>query len=64
MTLHFSLLTIFLLQRVEKELQEKAAAQLLPGKREAGDGGEFAAAERQDRWANCDKLLQTVTNIE
>ena len=56
MTLHFSLLTKILLQRVEKELQEKAAAQLLPGKREAGDGGEFAAAERQDRWANCDKL--------
>ena len=31
------------------ELQEKAAAQLLPGKHEAGDGGEFAATERQDR---------------
>ena len=28
------------LQRVEKELQEKAAAQLLPSKRESGDGGE------------------------
>ena len=33
-------------QRVEKELQEKAAAQLLPSKREAGDGGETVASER------------------
>ena len=33
-------------QRVEKELQEKAAAQLLPSKREAGDGGETVANDR------------------
>ena len=38
---------------MEKELQEKAAAQLVPSKREAGDGGETSSAEHRDRWGYC-----------
>ena len=34
----------YFLQRVEKELQEKAEAAQLPAKREAGDGGETGAS--------------------